>query len=81
MDEFTIQVGPLLWTCPGCDHGNEAGAQEMLHIFEPGQPGRCAACGTAWAYCPNEDCAGGGEDCPICGGQTGGLVRLESVHA
>lgn len=63
--DVIIESWIFAWRCPGCEKWtqNEGGW-------------RCEHCGQQWAICPNEYCYGDGDRCPICHGQTGGLVPV-----
>lgn len=63
-------VPTLHWLCPGCEQSN-ATTGWTVTLWA------CAHCGKQWAECPNDDCYAMGEDCALCGGQSGGLVEVQ----
>ena len=67
---LSIGAPAVLWKCPGCEQANRGEGWDFLDKMA------CGHCGKRWAECPNEDCYGLGEDCPTCGGHSGGLVEV-----
>ncbi len=70
-DGQTVNFEYLLWRCPGCAFGNRT---DDPYAFLT--PIACAQCGVCWQECPSENCYSDGPDCEVCGGQSGGLVRV-----
>ncbi len=66
---LTIEFSYLLWSCPACGHGNRSPDASLTQAA-------CAECGAIWTECPSDDCYADGPDCQVCGGQSGGLVRV-----
>jgi hypothetical protein len=67
----SITFGGLSWKCPGCSHVNH---DDDMYPFD--NPTLCVACEKRWQACPNEDCYFD-DDCPTCGGNSGGLIEVK----